>query len=410
MTQLVKIVQICTFLGITTILLSIAASETFLALAFLFWLPIGLKESWKTRRLAVDWPPYFLALQCYVGVTVLSVFLSQDPHLGFAAIRKFSLVFISFLVVRFFDRHWTKLTFFTLFGLGGLAGVVGVVQFFIKWDQFHHTGSPADDPTLIFRVHGFMGHWMTFSGEQLLVISALLGFLALFPIQKRSAWVLATIMISASIFFSFTRSVWLALFCVFGVVLVWFRKKILFVIPTVVVLVALAFPQAVHERLDSFLDTGFSSNAARLEMARAGWEMFKQHPWFGVGPGRVEAEFAAILKARGVTNPPFYLKHLHNNFIQIAAERGAFALLAFVWLIIELIVRFWRRSQETSFPIEHRAISLAGLLSTIALVVTGLFEYNFNKSEIMILFLFLISAPYARESTDPRLSISTTRL
>ncbi len=130
-------------------------------------------------------------------------------------------------------------------------------------------------------------------------------------------------------------------------------------------------------------------------MAQAGWEIFKSHPWFGVGPQRVQGEFEAILKKRGVVNAPFYTGHLHNNFIQIAAERGVVALLAFLWLIGELVVRFWRGSSASYFPPEVRAVYLAGLLATIALVLAGVFEYNFVHSPVTILFLFLISAPYS---------------
>jgi hypothetical protein len=33
--------------------------------------------------------------------------------------------------------------------------------------------------------------------------------------------------------------------------------------------------------------------------------------------------------------------------------------------------------------------------SWVALVVAGMFEYNFGDSEVLTLFLFLMSAPYA---------------
>lgn len=395
MTGLVHAIRLLTFLCIVSILFSIAASETFLAAAFLLWLPVMISEGWAERRLPLDWPPFFGPIRLFVVATILSVWFSADPHSGMPAVRKLPLFFLCFLVIRFFDQEWLKRTYFSLFGLGSLAGVYAMAQFGEKWWHYQHTQRAVDDPTLIFRVHAFMGHWMTFSGEQLLVFASLLAFLAIVPIRRMWGWALVTALISISIALSFTRSVWLAAVVVFGAALLTSRRRIVWVFPLVLLLLVLVLPHAVHERLDSFLDTGFSSNVGRIEMMRAGWKMFREHPWFGVGPQRVGIEFKAILDARGVTRPPFYTGHLHNNFIQLAAERGVFALTAFIWLIIELLVRLWRGSRVLSDSVETQAAYMAGVFSTAALVVAGMFEFNFGDSEVLILFLFLISAPYS---------------
>lgn len=400
MSRLFRAVQIFTYLGVSSILVGIAFTNIFLGAAGLCWLPIGILESWRNRRIAIQWPPFFWAIQLFVASTVLSVLLSSDPHLGFRALRKIPLFLLCFLVVRFFDFSWVKRTFLTLFALGSLAGVVASVQFFVKWARFQQTMNPADDPTLIFRVTGFMGHWMTFSGEQLLVFSALLAFLVLYPIRRMWLWGLATIILTISIILSFTRSVWLATAIVMGVVLCRYRRKILLMVPVVAILLVLVFPSAIGHRLRSFLDTQFASNQGRIEMARAGWQMFRSHPWFGVGASRIRPEFDAYLKEKGQGDVGYYRGHLHNNFIQLAAERGIFALIAFTWLIMELILRFWRGSHRISESIEWRTVYLAGLLSTIGLLFAGLFEFNFGDSEILILFLFLISAPYASHGSS----------
>jgi putative inorganic carbon (HCO3(-)) transporter len=395
MTRLVQATRLFTFLSVTAILVSIAASEAFLALAFLSWLPVGIKEGWERKRLPIEWPPFFGAIQLFVAATVVSVWWSSNPHQGMSAVRKLPLFFLCFLVMRFFDQVWVKRTYYSLFGLGSLAGLYAIAQFLEKWWHFQRTREVADDPTLVFRIHGFMGHWMTFSGEQVLILAVLLGYLVFFPAQKIWRWGTATALVSASVVLSFTRSAWLAAVTVFGWAVVRAQKRVLLIFPGALLLLVVIFPQAFHERLDSFVDTGFSSNVGRIEMARAGWKMFRAHPWFGVGPQRVKGELEAILTAQGMPNPPFYTGHLHNNFIQLGAERGVFALAAFIWLIGELIVRFRRRSHNETLPVEARAAAMAGLLSTVALVIAGLFEFNFGDSEVLILFLFLISAPYA---------------
>ncbi len=396
MLRLEQAVRIFTFLGVVSIVLSIAVSESFLGLAALCWIPLGIYETREQGRLAISWPPFMHPVRLFILATILSVLFSPEPGVGLPALKKLPLFFVMFLVIRFLDFTWTKRAFYALFGLGGLAGIVSFLQFVEKWIRFMHTGRQADDPTLIFRIHGFMGHWMTFSGEQILITAALFGFVVLYPIQKRWLWWLATIVLFTSVVLSFTRSAWLAIFVVLLVVLFRFRTRLIWVIPAVLLVVWLVFPGAIKERLGTFVNRSFSSNTARIEMIEGGWSIFRQHPWVGVGPERIHGEFEAYLKAKGVTNPPYYTGHLHDNFVQLAAERGLLALVAFVWLVGELLIRFWIGSRMFQISTEQRAIFLSALLATIALVVAGLFEFNFGDSEVFILFLFMISAPYVR--------------
>lgn len=71
-----------------------------------------------------------------------------------------------------------------------------------------------------------------------------------------------------------------------------------------------------------------SSIGLRLQMYVAGWEIFKNHPWLGVGrvlPEHVQGSELTELAYRFVTNG-----HLHNNFIDKLASSGGtgFTLLA----------------------------------------------------------------------------------
>ena len=44
-----------------------------------------------------------------------------------------------------------------------------------------------------------------------------------------------------------------------------------------------------------------------------------------------------------------------------------------------------------------RAFACAALAATTAMLTAGLFEYNFGDSEFLMLFLVLITLPYAAE-------------
>jgi O-antigen ligase len=159
--------------------------------------------------------------------------------------------------------------------------------------------------------------------------------------------------------------------------------------------------------------------------------MIQENPWFGVGPKNVNVE---ALKYRDIEHFPNWLKkavnlistpskyqeeeknypgwlyqHMHNNFLQIAAETGIPGLLIWLWFMCRLAWDAWscyRFAKSVQFPgdegLRREALtaSTAALAAWAALIVAGMFEYNFGDSEVLTLFLFIMSAPYAFAVSD----------
>jgi len=89
-------------------------------------------------------------------------------------------------------------------------------------------------------------------------------------------------------------------------------------------------------------------------------------------------------------------QHLHNVPVQIAAERGLIALGAWLWFVVAAFaghIRELRRGQ-------HLAVAATGLAAMVAMLTAGLFEYNFGDSEFLMLFLGLITLPFAAARAD----------
>jgi O-antigen ligase len=198
----------------------------------------------------------------------------------------------------------------------------------------------------------------------------------------------------AALAVSYSRNAWLGytagLLVTIGIV----RPKLLWLAPVIVVgLVAIA-PQAVRERVYSVLDykTDVSSRE-RIYMAQAGFRMVAAHPIFGVGPEMVPSRYADFRSQDSLNYKP---SHLHSNMMQIAAERGLPALLA--WFAI---LGFCARDMLPLLKEKNQYASALGALAAIvALLVAGLFEYNFGDSEVKMLFLCVLSLPYARSEQD----------
>ena len=123
-------------------------------------------------------------------------------------------------------------------------------------------------------------------------------------------------------------------------------------------------------------------------MLQVGAGIVSDHPLTGVGPAMVQRVYPQYRPDYAIekVNP-----HLHNVPMQIAAERGLPALAVFVWFIVSLVgalIRMFRSGRQ-------RLLAASALAGTAAMLSAGLFEYNFGDSEFLMLFLVLITLPFA---------------
>src|SRR5256712_9119979 len=141
-----------------------------------------------------------------MATTVILLAMSPQPELGVASVRKFVLFAMAFLdasVVT--SRARAQLSYGVLVAESAGASILALVQFTNAYMKFRTTHDLADDPTVLTRMTGFMGHWITFSAEQLLVWCAAIP--ALMILSRR--WVAPAAVTGSALVLSFTRSVWL---------------------------------------------------------------------------------------------------------------------------------------------------------------------------------------------------------
>ena len=250
------------------------------------------------------------------------------------------------------------------------------------------------------RIHGFVGHYMTYSGLLMGVgLLALAGFLFSSP-RSRHRWFFlgSFFLIECALVVSLTRSAWIGTL-VAGLLLLFLKDwRLLLLAPLLAAVAATLLSGDVERRLLSLVRPD-TSGWDRVYMLDAGLQIVKNHPLLGVGPEMVAEVYPIYVEpdARRHDNP-----HLHNNLIQVAAERGLPALSVFLWFVgasLFLAVRElrWTKAQGTT-----RALAAGALAVLLSGVVAGLFEYNFGDSEFQMLFLFAMSIPpiLKRERTE----------
>jgi putative inorganic carbon (hco3(-)) transporter len=383
-----------TMLGVTMPLVSIALSQIFLACAIL-----AFAIEWFITRRRLWFPPITVPLFLFMLFTATSLAFSPEPFLGRAAISKFWLFAIILLVVNVFSKEDVTHTYFALFGLSVIAALLVIGQFLIIGQVSVET-----------RLTGFMGHWMTLSGELMLAFIAAVGFFLFGRPPKRWLWLTGLALVGVALSMTLTRSVWLATLLGIIVLLLMrhFHWKTFAVAGLAAGLLAIAAPDIIQKRIYSMWDANDPSNYARLAIWKAGHRMVEAHPWLGVGPQRVSRVFYDYHPIQSDRNRSgFYPVHMHNNLLQFAAERGIPCAIAWLWLMVKLAGDHWIRFRKTPVTDEIRAVSAVGFAGVVVLFVAGLFEFNFGDSEVLMVFLFLVSAPYAlsngQESTVSRL-------
>ncbi len=372
------------------VLISIAASQILLLLAFAALVLSDIRPRLPRRS-------WLVAL--FIAGTFISLAFSPDVAAGWPHIRKLLLFLVLLIVYSAFRKIGQVRNLILAWGaVGALSALVAVVQFTRKALEVKEFGFDFYQSYVGERITGFVGHWMTFSGEAMMVL-ILLAAVLLFGRESRrltfaaaAAWAL----VAVAIMFAYTRAVWLG--AAAGMLyLFWYsRRRLLWALPAVLA-VMLAIP-GVRARVISTVSptTRVDSNQHRLMCFEIGMNMIKAHPVTGVGPEMVARQYRDYLPQNAPNPLPFgWYGHLHNIYVQYAAERGLpTAAVLTAWLIV-MLLDFRRAALRLPDRRSQAKMVLHGAAAVVlAIMVEGLFEHNLGDSEILTMFLAVVAAGY----------------
>jgi O-antigen ligase len=262
------------------------------------------------------------------------------------------------------------------------------------------------DYVLDGRITGFASHWMTYGGQQMIVLLLLLALLLFTPrgTWRIFGWASAAI-IWTGIVLGLTRSIFLLAVPAGALFLAWnYKRWLVWTAPAVALVVFLLVPSQLQDRVTSVLRPhgDVDSNSRRTIMARTGLRMIAAHPVFGIGPEQVQPQFLRYLPADvPLPLPKGWYGHLHNVYLQYAAERGLPALTFLLWMVARMAMDSWKALRVWPQRTEARFIWLGGLAVIAAILAEGFFEYNLGDSEVLTMFLATLTCGYiANRSFD----------
>jgi O-antigen ligase len=413
-----------------TCAVSIFAAQILLLLAVLVFVARLWTGAARLQRTPLDGP-----ILAFTVWTLLSAAFSPDPWTSHESAKKLVLFALFYLAVDVLRRRSDRERILDAALLGGLALAAGAVA------QYYFLGFD----TLLKRPHSFLGHYMTASGlvmAVLVVAAARLAFHAgpfrrpsaqdvraltvvagalcamtalqrfdLFAVEAErlfvaglaasGAWMalsrgpwpsavtgasLAMVVVpvaSWAVIVSRTRNAWLGTIVGLGLVAVLRAPKLLWGLAAAVAVVVVLRPEPVVGRL-TVVD---ASSVDRYYMWQAGIDMIRDKPVFGQGPGRILAVYPVY---RWPGAPNAQQPHLHDNALQIAAERGLPCLAWWLWWVAAAMGDAWREVRSGA-----GWAAVAALAFLAAFMAAGLFEYNFGDSEILMFTLLVSALPYA---------------
>ena len=200
------------------------------------------------------------------------------------------------------------------------------------------------------------------------VIATMIGLMGMVSSTARGSWVAAV--------FTILFYLWMT------------RKKL--VIPAVGAMVAMAVALGIYSRSFAVKMIGLAtfsvdhSSAMRLDIWRAYWQMFLDHPVFGIGLLEGDKLLPAYYVKLGIQQA--FVSHAHNNILQWLAGAGILGSICYLAVIGIFLVKAW------NLRLRNPGWGWSLLCAQVFFHIGGLTEANFIAaiSNHFLIFLWAL--------------------
>ena len=370
-----RVALVALTLSLAAVQFSIAIGQIFFGVSLVAWIvTLGVERRRPTA------PPWMVPLLLYAVWTLVAAGLSPDPAVSFADCKQLVLLLLVPMTYDLVDEDSAMVLTTLVLTAAAVSALLGIGQYSIL--HYDNLGQ---------RPRSTLGLYMTFSGLMMLALILALSRV-LFMTHSRLWPALVIPALSVVLALSLSRNAWVGAGCGVALLLMMRDWRLTAVLPVAAAVFLAAAPPTVLQRVYSMVNLQDPTVSDRFAMMRAGARIVEEHPVFGAGPNMVERIYPQFRDA-GAVEPT--ISHLHNVPLQIAAERGLPALALWIWFVAAVVagaVALYRAAPREG-PL--RFLSAAAIAGAAAMLAAGMTEHNFGDSEFQIVFLVLVTLPFA---------------
>lgn len=354
------------------------------------------------------------AIFLYIAIAGLSVTFSYIPLAALKGLAKMIVYFAAYLTFYNIIKNHPKRT---LYLLGTLAAVASIEAFYAIYQQIHGVDALAswqdlsrtNPEQMMNRVYGTLQplNPNLLAGYLIATFSSAAGMFFWF-LNKKSVRLtvlsgIGTFAIMLAIVFTGSRGAYISLAGMTVLIvaisghIIWrdySNNKLLkniwigFVAAGIfaALLAIIASPALQHRIASIFASRADSSNSFRMNVWISTLKMFADNWLIGIGPGntvfRLTYGFYMVtgFDALGAYCVP----------LEIAAESGIFALLAFAWMLLMIGIK-GIKTIISNTPTEHKIILASCMVGVIGIMLHGTVDTVFYRPQINTVFWMLVA-------------------
>ncbi len=366
---------------------SIAATHIALGGLFLFGIyQYGVKREHLIRT------PLDTPVLIYLFIVLTSALFGVNPGRSLISMASLWHIALCLIVVnRVSTPNLARRLIFLIVGMGALNGLYGILQHVTGGLDLFAFGRPERILQMhgIVRASGVFDHYMTFSG-QMLMLGALVSGLILFWADGWVLWALsgAVVLLFGGVISSWTRNAWLGLLA--GVLVVGGFKDRTTLARTVLLVTAIVsalilLNPGLRDRAASIVNVKSDwSNIERLNIWRTTVAMIRDRPLLGVGKGNYETVMDRYRKKYGAD----LHGHAHNTLLQVTAENGLIGLVGYLYIWFVFFREMIRNLKPETGSLT-RGVTVGAIGALVGFHVAGLFEYNL-RGEVGAMMWFIV--------------------
>jgi O-antigen ligase len=380
-----KILIFTLFLFTASSMFSISISQVSAGVGGFFWLlRTHLTDTWKEQRWPLGIPFGLFFLACLIAVVN-----AYDVNYSYSSLKKLLEFLIFFWVLNCVrDNNLRNSLSLILITSATLAGLFGLYKY---WQAFEFIQKYSIFVITENRAEGTLSTYMTFAG--LLMLAGVIALAKILFQKPTHKWLLGSIgIITLSLLLNLSRHAWFGFLIALIFLVFFWRKKILLLIPIILLVIYVASPLSIQQRVKSTLSGEDRTFTMRTALWKGGWEIFKDYPLTGCGFRCVD------LVNSQYPDPTGYIarfRGMHNNLIQVAVDTGILGETAWLGIWFYFFRFLYHKAITLEKNANERWVILGSAAAMLAFHAAGFFEANFYDSEVAMLLYFIMALPFS---------------